>query len=440
MISRRSLLGGAAGAACLAGLSGSGMAAAGVAQGPFVRVQDGQFFLGNTPYRYVGTNMWYGAYLGATEAGRARLTGELDTLSRLGIRNVRMLAASEHSPLNHSLRPAIHGKGMKTREDILRGLDFCLAEMAKRDMKAVLFLNNFWEWSGGFVTYLYWVNGGHYINLGDPKHPWPEFADFSAQFYKNGAAQALYLKYVASVLTRTNTVTKKAYRDDPAIMAWQLANEPRPGGSPDKAPVEAFYHWAGSSAAVIKKYDPNHLVSSGNEGVMGCLGQKTCVEKLNALPGIDYLTFHVWPLNWGWLKADDMKGTFAGCAEKSRAYIQTHLDIAKALGKPAVAEEFGCPRDGNSFAPTATTVFRDQYYSLFFDAVENSAKSGGAFAGTNFWAWGGAGRALHKDFLMHAGDTNYTGDPPQEPQGQNSVFDCDVTTLKVISQHAKALI
>ena len=60
-------------------------------------------------------------------------------------------------------------------------------------------------------------------------------------------------------------------------------------------------------------------------------------------------------------------------------------------------------------------------------------------AGTNFWAWGGAGRAQHDDFHMRPGDTSYVGDPPQEPQGANSVFDDDSSTLAVIRDHVAAL-
>ena len=31
-------------------------------------------------------------------------------------------------------------------EALLAGLDFCLAEMARRDMRAILFLSNYWQW------------------------------------------------------------------------------------------------------------------------------------------------------------------------------------------------------------------------------------------------------------------------------------------------------
>jgi len=198
----------------------------------FVEVDGKQFVLRGEPYRYVGTNVWYAAYLGRDDehgGDRTRLVREFDLLRANGITNLRILGAAERSPLDNSMSPAISYRGEVEQEDILVGLDFALAEMAKRDMKAVIFLNNFWEWSGGMVTYLSWVNGGEYINLGDPAHPWPEFALFSAQFYSNADAQALFRKYVAQIVGRRNTITGEEYADDPTIMSWQLANEPRPG-------------------------------------------------------------------------------------------------------------------------------------------------------------------------------------------------------------------
>jgi mannan endo-1,4-beta-mannosidase len=103
-----------------------------------------------------------------------------------------------------------------------------------------------------------------------------------------------------------------------------------------------------------------------------------------------------------------------------------------------VAEEFGFPRDAG-YAPGSPTVFRDRFTAMMCDAVLESAREGGPFAGTNFWAWGGAGRAGHDDYRMRAGDTSYVGDPPQEPQGANSVFDNDITTLEILRTHAAAL-
>src|SRR5437868_3805487 len=83
--------------------------------------------------------------------------------------------------------------------------------------------------------------------------------------------------------TCRNSVTGRLYRDDPAIMAWQLANEPRPGGSDaaGKAHMRAYLAWIGSTARLIKTLDPNHLVSTGSEGTMGCIGDDECVANVH---------------------------------------------------------------------------------------------------------------------------------------------------------------
>lgn len=57
----------------------------------------------------------------------------------------------------------------------------------------------------------------------------------------------------------------------------------------------------------------------------------------------------------------------------------------------------------------------------------------------NFWTWGGYGRGAHEDYRWLEGDRSYTGDPPQEAQGLNSIFGSDTDTLKTIQNHAKNL-
>ena len=73
------------------------------------------------------------------------------------------------------------------------------------------------------------------------------------------------------------------------------------------------------TARLIKSLDRNHLVSTGAEGLNSCLQDAACVLEEHANPEIDYLTAHVWPLNWNWVDANDLPGTWAAGAEKSRA-------------------------------------------------------------------------------------------------------------------------
>ena len=407
----------------------------------FVSVRGGNFSIEGRPYRFVGANLWYGAYLGAGSGDRARLRSELDRLAEIGVSNLRVLGASELSPLKNSLRPAFRDRAPPYNEDLLAGLDVLLAEMGARGMRAVIYLGNFWEWSGGMATYLYWTNGGRYIDMNDPAHPWPEFPDFSSQFYASEAAVALYRDYVSTLVGRTNSVTGRAYRDDPTIMSWQLANEPRPGGSSEAAGqhMQSYQSWIAGTARHIKSLDRNHLVSTGSEGLMGCVESARCVLEAHGSGDVDYLTAHIWPQNWSWVDPEDLPGTYARAEANTRAYITQHIGFARRLQKPLVIEEFGFPRDGVALEPGSPSVLRDRFYELIQSEVLESARTGGPLAGSNFWAWGGAGRAAHADRRMRPEDTSYVGDPPHEPQGWYSVFDADASTIALISAHARAL-
>jgi mannan endo-1,4-beta-mannosidase len=436
MLSRRTVLMSAAAAA--------GCATSNVTrpQGAFVSVSGRQFRIGGAAYRYVGANMWYGAYLGADTpyGNRARLVRELDALAGIGVDNLRVLGSSELSPLKNSLDPAFRTRDATYNEDLLVGLDFALAEMAKRDMRAVIYLNNFWEWSGGMATYLYWTNGGSYVDMNDPAHPWPEFPDFSAQFYAKQEAVALYRDYVSTIVGRRNSVTGALYRDDPTIMSWQLANEPRPGGSDafGRSNLPAFYAWTKETARLIKSLDANHLVSTGSEGLKGCIELEECVIAAHSEPEIDYLTAHIWPQNWSWIDPQNLAGTYANAEANTRDYITRHIAFAERLNKPLVIEEFGFPRDAG-YEPGTPTTHKDRFYALIYDHVLASARAGGPLVGSNFWAWGGEARAAHADRRMQKGDVAYMGDPPHEPQGWYSVFDRDATTIEIIRGHAQSL-
>lgn len=409
----------------------------------FVTVDGTRFILEGEPYTFIGTNMWFGAYLGSTSkeyGDRERLVKELDLLKSLGITNLRILGASERSPLRDAMRPAISHKGVVEQEDILVGLDFMLAEMAKRDMKAVIFLNNFWEWSGGMATYLSWVKNGEIVDMADPEKPWPAFARFTAEFYSNDKAKQLFNNYIKTLLERKNSITGKLYRYDPTIMSWQLANEPRPGdGQESEKNLPAYYDWIKETAALIKSLAPYQLVSVGSEGTMGCLGMAECVINAHKKTNIDYFTFHMWLKNWGWFDVKKPAETYGEAISLASEYIESHLTMAEELNMPAVLEEFGLERDNGEFSPAATTHYRDKYYTFVFEKMIESINKDGPFAGANFWAWGGYGKAMHDDAKWRKGDKAFVGDPPQEPQGLNSVFVTDVSTLKILVNYSDKL-
>lgn len=430
----------AAAVALCAAMAGAHAVAANTGKDAFVAVQDAHFVRNGQPYVISGANFWYGGYLGAPSGvgQRARLAKELDRLKALGINNVRVLAVSEQSDMKSAVRPATTRKPGDYDENLLKGLDFLMAELARRDMTAVLYLNNFWQWSGGMTQYLNWFEGtpAHDPNV---SKDYERFIGENARFYTNARAQAEYRKVIDHIVNRTNTVTGKRYRDDPAVMAWQLANEPRPGNSKAGASEKATYvKWVADTAHYIRSLDGKHMVSTGSEGLAGSVQDGQLYLDAHRTPDIAYLTYHLWPTNWGWFDPKQPTQTWNGMMDKSLAYLNQHIDYAKQLGKPIVLEEFGLNRDGGSFDIQASTKVRDHFYGEVFGLIQKRASAGDPVAGWNFWAWGGAGRAANADYWWKPGN-DFVGDPPQEEQGLYSVFDTDTSTLKLIQESARQL-
>ena len=404
----------------------------------FVKRQGHQFTVNGKPYYFVGTNYWYGGILASTGQGgdRDRILKELDLLKEDGITNLRILAGAE-GPNNEPYRvtPALQLAPGVYNDTLLDGLDFLMNELSKRKMYAILFLNNAWEWSGGFSQYLNWNGYGDIPYPEIKPHTWPEFMSFSGQFINCEPCQQDFQNHIRYMLSRTNKYNGKKYVDDPTVMTWEIANEPR-AFSDDNKP--RFAQWISETAAFIKSVDPNHLVTTGTEGQWGCENDMALFKKIHDDPNIDYLTMHIWPKNWGWLDCDHIPETVDTSIVLMQKYMSDHVKVAQQLDKPLVLEEFGLPRDHQTFGPEDTTTARDKYYSAAFNAVEKSAKDGDVLAGSNFWAFAGLGRHHGDDPFWKPGD-DLMGDPPQEEQGLNSVYDTDAT-MGLVKEHAGRLL
>src|SRR5919107_571655 len=89
-----------------------------------------------------------------------------------------------------------------------------------------------------------------------------EKRDIVSRVYGCEPCKESYDKQVNLVLGRVNRYSGKRYTEDPAVMAWELANEPRPMRP---AAAEAYERWISDVAAMIKSKDKNHLVTIGHE-------------------------------------------------------------------------------------------------------------------------------------------------------------------------------
>lgn len=404
---------------------------------PFVKVNaEGQFVRKGRPYYFVGANFWYGPILASQGQGgdRARLHKELDFLQGIGVTNLRVLVGADgENGVPTRVQPSLQTAPGVYNDTILDGLDYFMAELGKRDMTAVLYLNNSWEWSGGYSVYLQW--SGHGKAVVPALDGWPAYMEYVKQYQQSDSAKALFAKHVNYIVTRTNRYTGKKYTEDPALMAWQIGNEPRAFSEENKAP---FARWMAEVAAQIKELDANHMVASGSEGMWGCEGDMALFEQIHADPNIDYLNIHIWPYNWGWVKEDSLIEMLPQAKENTRKYIEDHLAVGSKYKKPVVLEEFGFPRDGFRFSKDTPTTARDAYYAYVFDLIRQERDKGGLFAGCNFWGWGGFAKQTPGHIYWEPGD-DYTGDPAQEQQGLNSVFATDSTTVQIIKAENEKL-
>jgi mannan endo-1,4-beta-mannosidase len=398
---------------------------------PFVIQKNGLFECNQKNYSFIGTNYWYGGFLlsDSLHDGKIRLLHELDFLKQKKINNLRVLLSAEgDSSYPYRVYPSLQKQPLEYNEGVMKGFDFLLAEATKRDLKIVFVLNNNWEWSGGFGQYLEWAKYGNAPLPKTPNWDWNQYSEYIAQFYTCYACKAWYNKWIFYVLNRENKITHRKYKDEPTIMAWELANEPRPMKI---NAVQDYKIWINETANYIKSIDRNHLVTIGVEGVISTLNDETIFSDIHLFKNIDYATIHLWPKTWQWYNGKSEESVQDSTLQKTIKYIEQHAKLMKLINKPLVIEEFGLHRDGNSFSSTATTKNRDLYYQTIFETGKRNQ-----IAGYNFWGFAGVPSNENELHFMQKG-MPYSADPPQEEQGLYSVFEKDTSTWKTISSFIK---
>ena len=188
---------------------------------------------------------------------------------------------------------------------------------------------------------------------------------YVATFYTIDTAKQAYYSLLEKLIERKNSITGKVYKDDPTIMSWQLANEPR--GSKYK---EAYVSWVKESSELIKSLDKNHLVTIGSEGVTPHPAANTEFERVHGLSTIDYATFHIWVQNWDGINLEHGEKSLDEALLKAKDYFDYHVDVMNKISKPVVMEEFGISRDKGSYSLAARSSIRDRYYAQVFSWVQ----------------------------------------------------------------------
>ena len=238
----------------LLALSHANRAVADAGLAEFITQRDGRLFEGDRPYRFISFNIPNLTYteddlrFSQTSGFRLPTAYEIDdalaTIEQMGGRVARIYVLSVKKPTDSPNIPRhILGPG-QLNEDAMVMLDEALAAANRHGVRLIIpFVDNA-SWWGGIQ----------------------ELAGFRGksrnEFFTDPEIRDDYKRLVTTVVNRVNTKTGTRYKDDKAVLAWELGNE-----------LVAPKEWVREMAPFIKQVDSNHLVAESyftdpeNEGV-----------------------------------------------------------------------------------------------------------------------------------------------------------------------------
>ncbi|KAK3229733.1 hypothetical protein Dsin_001614 [Dipteronia sinensis] len=252
------------------------------------------------------------------------------------------------------------------------GLDFVISEAKKYGLQLILSLSNNYHDFGGRPQYENWARAaGVSLNSDD-------------DFYTNSAVKGYYKNHIKKVLTRNNTITGIAYKDELAIMAWELINEPR---CQSDYSGKTLNGWVQEMASYLKSFDKRHLLEIGMEGFYGDSipdrkqfnpGYQVGTDFIsnNLLNKIDFTTIHAYPDQWVPGQSDDAQMQFP------LRWMTNHwTDSKNMIKKPLIFSELGkSNRD-----PGYNINVRDSFLNTVYTNIYNLAKNGGTMGGALVW-------------------------------------------------------
>ena len=278
----------------------------------FITVKGTSFYDGDKPFRFVGTNNYYLHYMPDS------IDYIFSEAEKIGFTVLRTWAFGESSkPVpddGEKLRYFQTAPGQYV-ESNLKLLDHVVASAAKHHIRLVLALSGNWNDFGGAPQWAKWYGSSD-----------------KNDFFDHPAIEKGFQDWMGMLVNRVNTVTGVAYKNDPAIMSWDLMNEPR--DEKDTA-GNVLATWIDQMAGFLKKQGIHQLVTTGAEGLRATNGTHysgTDFIRDHQSPFIDYAVFHSYPTmnGVGW-NMTTMKAILA-------SYVN---DSHMILKKPVVMEEFG---------------------------------------------------------------------------------------------------
>lgn len=334
----------------------------------FVKTRGSNFVLDGRPVYVNGFNSYWLMVLATDPTDREKVTSVFEQAAAHGLTVARSWAFNDGNTSGAlQTSPGVYN------EEVFKGLDFVVSHAKSYGIRLILsFVNNFKDF-GGRAQYVQWGrNAGLNIKSDD-------------DFYTNPTVKGYYKNHVKTVMTRVNSISGIAYKDDPTIFSWELINEPRCQSDPSGRTVQG---WINEMAAYVKSIDSNHLLEAGMEGFYGestperkkynPVGDESGTDFIanNKIPWIDFVTVHSYPDIWLAGSDENVQLSFL------KKWIQIHLeDVETVLKKPVLFAEFGKSYKG----PGYSTAQRDRFYNTVYNNIYSAVSSGKAGGGGLFW-------------------------------------------------------
>ena len=299
--------------------------------------------LDGQPFRVLGGNAYYlqqlFTYASVSPETAAQATGALDAMVCLSMNVVRTLGFNDTQDM-----AAIRKAPGQYEEAGLVALDRAVFEAKARGLRVILPLTNNWPDFGGLDAYARWAGKSH------------------DDFFGDATMMGYWKDYASMLLARVNTRTGVAYRDEPAIFGWEIANELRCRACRG---TTRYVDTIQALARHLRAAGATQLVLDGGEGYDDApaeyagISQKGLVDGTDgasfhgvaALPEIDMVSIHLYPEVYGLSRKNDVP-----------TWIDAHVRLARAAGKIAYLGEFGSD-------PTSTkdVVVRDRLRAAKYD-------------------------------------------------------------------------
>ncbi|KAK7397086.1 hypothetical protein VNO78_18253 [Psophocarpus tetragonolobus] len=368
----------------------------------FIQRKDTHFFLNGKPYYFNGFNAYWLMNIASDPSTNSKVTIALQEASQHGLNVARTWAFHDGGYNALQISPGSYN------ENVFKGLDFVISAAGENGIRLILTLVNNWKDDGGKTQYVQWARERG------------QLVKSENDFFTHPVIKQYYKNHVKTVLTRKNTVTGLAYKDDPTIFAWELMNEPR-SRSIDKG--KSIQDWVKEMAVYVKSIDRNHLLEVGLEGFYGeSTPQKkqfnpsyesegTDFISNNQFPEIDFTTIHLYSDQWLAHANETTKDVFIN------KWVEAHVeDSNDVLRKPILISEFGKSSKSSGY----NLIKRNIYFEKLYNFIFNSASKGGACAGGLFWQ------------LLSPGMDNFR-------DGYEVIFQESPSTANIIAQQSKKM-